>query len=237
MSKALVRGPDRPGQARGGTPVRKTQRLAAVGAMAALAISLGACSSSATPSTSAPAPSAPAAAATLHGRLGQCGVTTDRRHLRPGLQPGPDRVRARRRAWSTTRWPPRRRNNPLLTTLVTAVGKVPGLADTLNSAEAITVYAPYNGAFDAAQKALGDQAVHRAAEQPDPAGRAALLPRRGQALQRRPASSRPARSMELAGGDGHRRRHRRRPHPDRWQRCGPPRSCAATSRPRTPPCS
>lgn len=39
-------------------------------------------------------------------------------------------------------------NNPLLTTLVTAVGAVEGLADTLNGAEALTVFAPYNGAFE-----------------------------------------------------------------------------------------
>lgn len=36
--------------------------------------------------------------------------------------------------------------NPLLTTLVTAVGEA-GLGDTLNSAEAITVFAPTNDAF------------------------------------------------------------------------------------------
>ncbi len=39
-------------------------------------------------------------------------------------------------------------NNPLLTTLVTAVGSIDGLADTLNGAEALTVFAPYNGAFE-----------------------------------------------------------------------------------------
>ena len=38
-------------------------------------------------------------------------------------------------------------NNPLLETLVTAVGEVDGLADTLNSAEALTVFAPTNDAF------------------------------------------------------------------------------------------
>ena len=38
-------------------------------------------------------------------------------------------------------------NNPLLTTLVTAVTSIDGLADTLNGAEALTVFAPYNGAF------------------------------------------------------------------------------------------
>jgi uncharacterized surface protein with fasciclin (FAS1) repeats len=38
-------------------------------------------------------------------------------------------------------------NNPLLSTLVAAVGAVDGLADTLNGAEALTVFAPFNGAF------------------------------------------------------------------------------------------
>ncbi len=38
-------------------------------------------------------------------------------------------------------------NNPLLSTLVTAIGAVPGLADTLNGAEALTVFAPTNDAF------------------------------------------------------------------------------------------
>ena len=38
-------------------------------------------------------------------------------------------------------------NNPLLTTLVTAVGAVDGLGDTLNGAEELTVFAPFNGAF------------------------------------------------------------------------------------------
>lgn len=38
-------------------------------------------------------------------------------------------------------------NNPLLSTLVSAVGAVPGLADTLNAAPALTVFAPTNDAF------------------------------------------------------------------------------------------
>ncbi|WP_205473141.1 fasciclin domain-containing protein [Nocardioides sp. SYSU D00038] len=43
-------------------------------------------------------------------------------------------------------------NNPLLKTLVTAVGAVPGLADTLNGAEALTVFAPIDDAFAAVPK-------------------------------------------------------------------------------------
>lgn len=38
-------------------------------------------------------------------------------------------------------------NNPLLKTLVAAVTSIDGLADTLNGAEALTVFAPFEGAF------------------------------------------------------------------------------------------
>ncbi|MDQ4055506.1 MAG: fasciclin domain-containing protein [Actinomycetota bacterium] len=44
-------------------------------------------------------------------------------------------------------------NNPLLQTLVAAVGAVDGLGDTLNSQEALTVFAPYEGAFAEIPKA------------------------------------------------------------------------------------
>lgn len=55
-------------------------------------------------------------------------------------------------------------NNPLLTTLVTAVGAVPGLADTLNAAPALTVFAPTDDAFAKIPEAdlktvLADQAT------------------------------------------------------------------------------
>jgi uncharacterized surface protein with fasciclin (FAS1) repeats len=40
-------------------------------------------------------------------------------------------------------------NNPLLSTLVTAVGAIDGLGDTLNGQEELTVFAPYNDAFAA----------------------------------------------------------------------------------------
>jgi uncharacterized surface protein with fasciclin (FAS1) repeats len=49
-------------------------------------------------------------------------------------------------------------SNPLLSTLVTAVGKA-GLVDTLNSAEDITVFAPSNDAFEAMDKATLDKAM------------------------------------------------------------------------------
>jgi uncharacterized surface protein with fasciclin (FAS1) repeats len=71
-------------------------------------------------------------------------------------------------------------NNPLLTTLVTAVGAVPGLGDTLNAAPALTVFAPTNDAFGKIPEAdlkavLADQAMltailshHVVGEQLDP---------------------------------------------------------------------
>ncbi len=73
-------------------------------------------------------------------------------------------------------------NNPLLTTLVAAVTAVPGLADTLNAAPALTVFAPTDDAFakipEADLKAvLADQATltailshHVVGEQLDPTG-------------------------------------------------------------------
>jgi uncharacterized surface protein with fasciclin (FAS1) repeats len=49
-------------------------------------------------------------------------------------------------------------NNPLLSTLVTAVGKA-GLGETLNTAKDVTVFAPTNDAFAALDKATMDQAM------------------------------------------------------------------------------
>lgn len=55
--------------------------------------------------------------------------------------------------------------NPLLTTLVTAVGAVDGLAGTLDSAPAdpgLTVFAPFNGAFEEIPPATLNQLVNQA---------------------------------------------------------------------------
>jgi uncharacterized surface protein with fasciclin (FAS1) repeats len=53
--------------------------------------------------------------------------------------------------------------NPLLTKLVAAVTAVPGLADTLNSTDGLTVFAPADPAF----AALGDAAFADLAAKPD----------------------------------------------------------------------
>jgi uncharacterized surface protein with fasciclin (FAS1) repeats len=136
--------------------VRKIQRLAGIGVMAAATLALAACGGTAAPASS-PAASAPAAApATSAAASADTGVTTNADVFGPacGQLPqgdapgslnnmGPQPVAT---AAST---------NPLLTTLVTAVKAVPGLPDTLNNTQGITVFAPYNGAFDAVQKQIG----------------------------------------------------------------------------------
>ena len=50
-------------------------------------------------------------------------------------------------------------NNPLLSTLVTAVEPRPASVDTLNTAKDITVFAPTNDAFAALDKATMDKAM------------------------------------------------------------------------------
>jgi uncharacterized surface protein with fasciclin (FAS1) repeats len=141
--------------------VRSIQRVAAVGALAALTVALAACGGTEQQSGGA-APGAAAAPMnpTTSAAAGD-GVTTNDDVFGPACSQlpqgdapgslddmGPQPVA---NAAST---------NPLLTTLVTAVGKVPGLADTLNSQQAITVFAPYNGAFDEVKAAVGEKAFN-----------------------------------------------------------------------------
>ena len=132
--------------------MRNIQRLAGIGVMAAATLALAACGGTAAPASS-PAAGAPAAAPTSTAAAADTGVTTNADVFGPacGQLPqgdapgslnamGPQPVAT---AAST---------NPLLSTLVTAVKAVPGLPDTLNNTQGITVFAPYNGAFDAVPK-------------------------------------------------------------------------------------
>jgi uncharacterized surface protein with fasciclin (FAS1) repeats len=180
--------------------VRKIQRLAAIGAMAALTVTLAACGSSTPASTGTAATSAPAAAPATSAAAASDGVTTNADVFGPacGMLPqgdapgslnnmGPQPVAS---AAST---------NPLLTTLVTAV-KAANLVDTLNSQKAITVYAPYNDAFAAVKTALGDSAFNALLADPTKLG--ALLsyhvvPQRYDAAGLVAAGK----TTELAGGD------------------------------------
>jgi uncharacterized surface protein with fasciclin (FAS1) repeats len=180
--------------------VRKIQRLAAIGAMAALTVTLAACGSSTPASTGTAATSAPAAAPATSAAAASDGVTTNADVFGPacGMLPtgdapgslnnmGPQPVAS---AAST---------NPLLTTLVTAV-KAANLVDTLNSQKAITVYAPYNDAFAAVKTSLGDSAFNALLADPTKLG--ALLsyhvvPQRYDAAGLVAAGK----TTELAGGD------------------------------------
>lgn len=188
--------------------MQKLQRLAALGAMAALTVTLSACgggsqmassaSASSQPSMSIAAPTsapvaAPAAAAT--------GVTTNAdvfgpacNQLPKGDAPGGlDAMGPMPVANAAS-------TNPLLTTLVTAVGKVPGLADTLNQQKGITVFAPYNGAFDQVKKQIGASAFNNLLANPTALGGVLsyhVVPQRYDAAGLVAAGT----TTELAGGE------------------------------------
>ncbi|NMH93433.1 fasciclin domain-containing protein [Pseudonocardia bannensis] len=116
--------------------------------MAALTVTSAACGNSESASTAAPQPTA-AAAPTSRAMPASDGVTTNADVFGPacsqlpqGAAPGSlDNMGPQPVASAAS-------TNPLLTTLVSAAGKVPGLVDALNGAEALTVYAPANSAFE-----------------------------------------------------------------------------------------
>jgi len=175
-------------------------RFLAVGALAAMTVTLTACggSSGSAAAPAAPAPSAAAAAPTVTARSG---VTTNADvfgpacdKLPPGNAPGGLNAMGPMPVASAAS------TNPLLTTLVTAVGKVDGLADTLNQQQGITVFAPYNGAFDQVKTAVGDKAFNSLlADQKQLSGLLSyhVVPKRYDAAGLVAAG----RTTELAGGD------------------------------------
>lgn len=139
------------------TTTRRRNTVAALLTVTALAVSLGACSSSgsgssaatkaaAVPST-APGSTAPGSAASGTAMDDQpfgsacTAVPKDGAGSFAGMAKDPVATAAS--------------NNPLLSTLVTAV-KQAGLVDTLNSAQNITVFAPTNDAFAKIPKATLD---------------------------------------------------------------------------------
>ena len=125
--------------------MRKIQRLVAVGAMAALTAALGACSSaeepaSGTATTTAKAPtSAPAAASN--------GITEISDIKGPACGQGPPSGEGSAQGMVDDPVGTAASNNPLLTTLVSAASAAK-LVDTLNNADALTVFAPINPAFE-----------------------------------------------------------------------------------------
>ena len=130
--------------------VKKTQRLAAVGALAALTFSIAACSSSATPSagssSSATPPSTSAPAASSGAKAG---VTTISQIFGPACSQVPTTGAGSPAGMVDAAVGTAASNNPLFKTLtaaVTAAGLVPTLNDTT---AAYTVFGPIDSAFTA----------------------------------------------------------------------------------------
>lgn len=134
--------------------MRKIQRLAAVGAMAALTVALGACSNTETASTTPAAPAAPAssaaaAAPTTEAAASGDGVTTVDDIFGPACSQVPTSGEGSAQGMVDDPVGTAASNNPLLTTLVQAVTAA-NLVDTLNDPSATyTVLAPANPAFEA----------------------------------------------------------------------------------------
>ena len=134
----------------------RTSRLTIAALALALPLSLAACGSSdADPGAASSAPMASSAApspsesmmadtASMPFGPGCAAVPTDGAGSFSGMASDPVATAAS--------------NNPLLSTLVTAVGEA-GLGETLNTAKDVTVFAPTNDAFAALDKATMDKAM------------------------------------------------------------------------------
>lgn len=131
--------------------MRRIQRLAAVGAMAAMAAVVGACSSTQAPNTGSQA-SAPAAEPAEPGAETPApagtGVTKISDIFGPACSQVPKEGKGSPQGMVDDPVATAASNNPLLTTLTKAVTAA-NLADTLNSAPALTVFAPADPAFQA----------------------------------------------------------------------------------------
>lgn len=131
--------------------MRKIQRLAAVGAMAAVTAVVGACGSAQGPATgshaSAPAtqPAAPGVPAPAPAGTG---VTKISDIFGPACSQVPKEGKGSPQGMVDDPVAIAASNNPLLKTLTKAVTAA-NLADTLNSAPALTVFAPADSAFQA----------------------------------------------------------------------------------------
>jgi uncharacterized surface protein with fasciclin (FAS1) repeats len=130
--------------------LRKIQRLAAVGAMAALAAVVGACSSAQTPAPAEQSPTASAEAtpsAEATAPTGS-GVTKISDIFGPACDQVPKEGPGSPQGMVNDPVATAASHNPLLTTLVKAVTAA-NLVDTLNSAPELTVFAPADPAFQA----------------------------------------------------------------------------------------
>ncbi|MGH3605711.1 MAG: fasciclin domain-containing protein [Pseudonocardiaceae bacterium] len=131
--------------------MRKIQRLAAVGALAALTAVVGACSNSQQPATgsqaSAPASESAAPTGEATAPTGS-GVTKISDIFGPACSQVPTEGPGSAQGMVNDPVATAASHNPLLTTLTKAVTAA-NLGDTLNSAPALTVFAPSDSAFQA----------------------------------------------------------------------------------------
>ncbi|HET9118477.1 MAG TPA: fasciclin domain-containing protein [Pseudonocardiaceae bacterium] len=130
--------------------MRKIQRLAAVGAMAALAAMVGACSSAQTPAPAEQSPSASAEATPSAEETAPTGsgVTKISDIFGPACDQVPKEGPGSAQGMVNDPVATAASHNPLLTTLVKAVTAT-NLVDTLNSAPELTGFAPADPAFQA----------------------------------------------------------------------------------------
>lgn len=113
--------------------------IAAVGIASALVLTVSACTDDAEPTNETPAP--PPATSTAPAMAdGVFGAACDQIPSDPSNAGSLDAMAQVPTATAAS-------GNPLLSTLVTAVGEA-GLGDSLNSAPALTVFAPINSAFE-----------------------------------------------------------------------------------------
>lgn len=125
--------------------------------MAALTAALGACGSSQEPAAAPPAPaSEPAAPGSESTAPSSDGVTTIQDIAGPACSQVPTEGPGSAQGMVDDPVATAASNNPLLSTLVAAV-KAANLVDTLNSSEAVTVFAPINSAFEALPPGTVDQ--------------------------------------------------------------------------------
>lgn len=134
--------------------MKKTQRLAAVGALAALTFSIAACSSDETASTETSttadaAATTTAAPTTADSATSSDGVTTTSQIFGPACDQVPTTGPGSAEGMVDSAVGTAASNNPLFKTLVTAVSAA-GLVDTLNdTTKEYTVFGPIDSAFAA----------------------------------------------------------------------------------------
>lgn len=128
--------------------MRKTPRLAAAGLLAAVALAVSACGSS-VPEAAGPSEAPPPTVAPGNG------VTTPSQAFGPACVQLPQNgIPGSAIKMAGLPVAAAAATNPLLKSLTLAIQKA-GLADTLNSAPAATVFAPYDAAFSDLKQSLG----------------------------------------------------------------------------------